>query len=91
MKNPMTDLSAPLTEEELSQLDDALLYRFDEDSEPLSGDEGIIDGTERDGRLTTGVSAPVMIMPSHGLPAGGGDYPPVVESDAEMKRGGARV
>ena len=86
MQNPMPDLSTPLSEEELSQLDDALLNRFDEDSEPLSGDEGILDVSELDGLLTAVVSSPVMIMPSNWFPAVWGDFPPVFETDAEVER-----
>ena len=80
------DLSSPLNEQELAELDDALLYRFDEDSGPLPGDEGIIDVSELDGLLTAVVSAPVMIMPSYWFPAVWGDYPPVFETDAEVER-----
>jgi uncharacterized protein len=86
MKKPTPDLSTPLNEEELAQLDDALLNRFEEESEPLPGDEGIIDVSELDGLLTAVVSAPVMIMPSHWVPAVWGDYPPVFETDAEVER-----
>jgi uncharacterized protein len=85
-KDPMPDLSSPLSEAELAELDDALLNRFDEDAEPVSGDEGIIDVSELDGLLTAVVSSPVMIMPSHWLPAVWGDYPPVFETDAEVER-----
>lgn len=86
MTNPSPDLSNALSEEELCELDDALLNRFDEDSEPLPGDEGIIDVSELDGLLTAVVSSPVMIMPSLWFPAVWGDYPPVFESDAEVER-----
>ena len=86
MNGSLPNLSTPLTEEELSQLDEALLCRFDEDSEPLPGDEGIIDVSELDGLLTAVVSAPVTIMPSYWVPAVWGDYPPVFESDAEVER-----
>jgi uncharacterized protein len=86
MKDPLPDLFSPLTEEELAQLDEALLYRFDEDSEPLPGDEGISDVTELDGLLTAVISSPVMIMPSHWFPVVWGDYPPVFETDAEVER-----
>ena len=86
MTHPMPDLSAPLSEEELSQLDDALLNRFDEDEEPLTGDEGILDVTELDGLLTAVVSSPVTIMPSQWFPAVWGDFPPVFETDDEVQR-----
>ncbi len=86
MKSLSPDLSTPLSEEELFELDEALLNRFDEDSEPLPGDEGIIDVTELDGLLTAVVSSPVMIMPSRWFPAVWGDYPPVFETTAEVER-----
>lgn len=81
MTNPTPDLSTPLSEEELAELDEALLCRFDEDAEPLPGDEGIIDVSELDGLLTAVVSAPVMIMPSHWFPAVWGDHPPTRYAD----------
>jgi uncharacterized protein len=86
MKHRIPDLSTPLSEAELAELDDALLSRFDEDTEPVSGDEGIIDVSELDGLLTAVVSSPVLIMPSHWLPAVWGDYPPVFATDAEADR-----
>jgi len=86
MKDPMPDLSTPLSEAELAELDEALLNRFDEDMEPVSGDEGITDVSELDGLLTAVVSSPVMIMPSHWFPVVWGDYPPVFETDAEVER-----
>jgi len=86
MTNPSPNLSAPLSEAELSALDDALLDRFDEDSEPLPGDEGIINVSELDGLLTAVVSSPVMIMPSTWIPAVWGDYPPMFESETEVQR-----
>ena len=86
MTNPSTDLSTPLDEDELAELDDALLDRFDENTEPLPGDEGILEVSGLDGLLTAVVSAPVMIMPSHWIPAVWGDYPPVFETDAEVQR-----
>jgi uncharacterized protein len=87
MNEPTSDLSFPLTEEELSQLDDALLDRFDEYPEPLPGDdEGILDVAELDGLLTAVVSSPVMIMPSIWYPVVWGDYPPVFETDADVNR-----
>lgn len=57
-------LFEPLTEDELRELDAALLDRFGEDSELLPGDEGVIDVTELDGLLTAVINSPVMIMPS---------------------------
>jgi uncharacterized protein len=49
-------------------------------------DEGIIDVTELDGLLTAVVSSPVMILPSQWYPAVWGDYPPEIETEAEMAR-----
>ena len=80
------DLTTPLSEKEMADLDHALLYRFDENAEPLQGDEGIIDITELDGLLTSVVSSPVMIMPSRWYPEVWGDYPPVFETEAEVER-----
>ena len=82
----MPDLSKPLTDDELEQLDEVLLNRFDDDAEADVGDEGILDVTELDGFLTAIVSVPVMIMPSHWLPVVWGDYPPVFESDREFEQ-----
>jgi uncharacterized protein len=86
MTKPVPDLSMPLDEGELAELDDALLYRFDEESVDPSGDEGIIGLSELDGLLTAVVSSPVMITPSHWIPAVWGDYPPVFETDAEVEQ-----
>jgi uncharacterized protein len=82
----MPDLTAPLNDEELERLDDALLNRFDEDDDAIDGDEGILDVTELDGFLTAVISLPVMIMPSHWWPVIWGDYPPDFESEKEFEQ-----
>jgi uncharacterized protein len=82
----MTDLSSPLTPEELDELDQALLDRFDEGDENPPGDEGVYDVSGLDGFLTAVLCSPVLIMPSRWLPAVWGDYPPLIESEKEFER-----
>jgi uncharacterized protein len=82
----MSDLTNPLTEDELARLGEVLLHRFDDDDEADSGDEGIIDVSELDGFLTAMVSVPNTILPSQWFPAVWGDYPPVLESDLELEQ-----
>jgi len=86
MRTPSPELSKPLSEAELDELNDVLLDRFDEDSEPVDGNEGIIDVSELDGLLTAVVSSPVTILPSQWYPALWGDFPPVFETEAEVER-----
>jgi yecA family protein len=86
MRTPSPDLSIPLSEAELDELTEILLARFDEDSEPVDGDEGVLDVSELDGLLTAVVSSPVTILPSQWLPVLWGDFPPVFETEAEVER-----
>lgn len=83
------DISDPLDEEELAQLDDFLLERTDvETSDRIAaagGDEGIIDMSELDGFLTAIVSGPNSIMPSRWLPAVWGEKPPKWKSPDEFE------
>jgi uncharacterized protein len=82
----MTDLSTPLSDEELAKLDAALLDRFDEDSDVVTGDEGILDVSELDGFLTAIVSGPVTVLPSQWWPEIWGDCPPVFETAGEVEQ-----
>jgi len=82
----MDDLSKPLSPQELDELDQALLDRFDEDLVEPQGDERIFDVSSLDGFLTAVLSSPVMIMPSRWLPAVWGDYPPDVEGAKAFDR-----
>ena len=74
----MSDLLDPLTELELSSLDDFLLHRID--------DEGVLDVSELDGLLTAVVSGPDLVPPSVWLPLVWGDEEPVWESVDEFQR-----
>jgi uncharacterized protein len=72
----MTDLSHPLSDEELERLQRILLERVDEDAVTDGTDEGVLDVSELDGLLTAVVSGPVTIVPSRWLPAVWGDFEP---------------
>jgi uncharacterized protein len=73
----MTDLSMPLSDEEIDRLDRFLLDRVDEDADTTGLDEGVLDVSELDGLFTAIVSGPVTVMPSQWLPAVWGDFEPV--------------
>ena len=60
----MTELYTNLTEAEIEQLSDFLLYRIDEDADTEGKDEGVLDISELDGMFTAIVSGPIMIPPS---------------------------
>ena len=72
----ITDLSDPLSDEELDRLQTILLDRVDEDAVTDGTDEGVLDVSELDGFLTAVVSGPVTIVPSRWLPAVWGDFEP---------------
>jgi uncharacterized protein len=71
-----TNLSDPLSDEELERLQTILLDRVDEEAVTDSKDEGVLDVSELDGFLTATVSGPVTIVPSRWLPAVWGDFEP---------------
>jgi uncharacterized protein len=81
----MTDLTQPLSDEELDRLDDFLLERIDEDAATDGRDEGVIGVSELDGFLTAVVSGPVTVMPSRWLPVLYGDFPPVWSQTEEAE------
>lgn len=72
----ITDLSDPLSDEELERLQTILLDRVDEDAVTDGKDEGVLDVSELDGLLTAVVSGPATIVPSRWLPAIWGDFEP---------------
>ncbi len=76
----LSDLSDPLSDEELERLQAILLDRVDEDAVTDGKDEGVLDVSELDGLLTAVVSGPVTILPSHWLPAVWGDFEPTWDS-----------
>jgi uncharacterized protein len=76
----ITDLSDPLSDEELERLQTVLLDRVDEDAATDGKDEGVLDVSELDGLLTAVVSGPVTIVPSRWLPAVWGDFEPTWHS-----------
>ena len=82
----MTDLTRPLSDEELDRLDDFLLERIDEDAATDGRDEGVIGVSELDGFLTAIVSGPVTVMPSRWLPVLYGDFPPVWNQTEEAEK-----
>jgi uncharacterized protein len=77
----MDDLSEPLTEQELSTLDDFLLDRVEGEEDAPDLDEGILNISELDGFLTAIVSGPRMVPPSEWLPLVWGDEEPVWDSE----------
>jgi len=83
------NLSTPLDDAELSQLDDFLLDRLDDETSDkiaaVGGDEGILDVSELDGFLTAIVSAPNTILPSKWLDAIWGAEAPAWESAEEFQ------
>lgn len=84
----MTDLLDPLTEQEISDLDDFLFHRVDdEDTEdPSDRDEGILNVSELDGFLTAIVSGPNLVPPSEWLPLVWGSEEPIWESTDKFQR-----
>lgn len=79
--------SAPLTDEELNELDEFLLNRVsDEHDDDPDFDCGIIDVSELDGFLTAIVSGPNVIPPSVWLPRIWGAEEPVWNSMEEFQR-----
>ena len=86
----MSNLFTPLSDEELDQLDDFLLDRFDEEfeyaeNEDEERDEGILNISTLDGFLTAIVSGPSITPPSQWLPKIWGDCEPVWESPKEFE------
>jgi len=81
----MTELSQPLSDAELDQLDGFLLDRVPEDADTDDLDEGITDVSELDGFLTAVVSGPVTIPPSQWLPAVWGDFEPTWDEVEEFQ------
>lgn len=82
----MQTLSEPLTEQELDELDQLLLYRISEDADTEGLDEGVICLSELDGFLTAVVSGPEMIPPSQWIPAVWGDFEPSWERVEDAQR-----
>jgi uncharacterized protein len=76
----ITELSDPLSDEEIERLQTILLDRVDEDAVTDGSDEGVLDVSELDGLLTAVVSGPVTILPSRWLPAVWGDFEPTWHS-----------
>lgn len=76
----MDNLQEPLTEQELSRLDDFLLDRFDDEEKATDSDEGILNVSELDGFLTAVVSGPDVVPPSEWLPLVWGEEEPVWKS-----------
>ncbi len=74
-----------LSEEEIDQLDQFLLNRFDEDADTEGKDDGILIFSELEGLLTAIVSGPVLIQPSQWLPAVWGDFEPKWDSEKEFE------
>ena len=73
----MQNLHAPLTDDELEQLDRFLLERIDDDTDTEDKDSGILNISELDGLFTAIVSSPVAVQPSQWLPVVWGDFEPV--------------
>ncbi|MCG6937743.1 MAG: UPF0149 family protein [Gammaproteobacteria bacterium] len=82
----MTKHQEYISDEDLDFLDNFLLYRIDEDAVKEGDDEGILCVSELDGLLTAVVSGPGLIPPSQWLPEVWGDFEPVWESEAELRK-----
>lgn len=85
----MHNLSLPLDDEELDELDNFLLDRgYDEPEEAFADavDEGTLNISELDGFFTAIVSGPVPVMPSRWLPALWGDVQPRWETEKAYER-----
>ena len=78
--------NTPLTDEELEFLDSFLLDRFDDETEVLGMDEGVLCVSELDGLLTAIVCGPTTVMPSRWLPAVWGEFPPVFDDLEDANR-----
>lgn len=82
-------LSEPLDDEELTQLDEFLLDRIDDETgdriAAAGEDEGILDLSELDGFLSALVSSPNVIPPSRWLPALWGVEEPAWESADQLQ------
>lgn len=72
----MSELSLPLTDEELNKLDAFLMERLSEEQENSGTNSGVLDICELDGFFTALVSGPDPVTPSQWLPAIWGDYEP---------------
>ena len=81
----MQNISHPLNDEEIDQLDQFLLDRIDDDADTEDKDEGVLDISELDGFFTALVSGPVMIPPSRWLPAVWGDFEPEWERATDFE------
>jgi uncharacterized protein len=80
------NLFEPLGDDELDWLDEFLLDRVDEEAWREGMDEGIVEISGLDGLFTAVVSGPVVIPPSHWLPAVWGDFEPVLADTADLER-----
>ncbi|HEY6642055.1 UPF0149 family protein [Povalibacter sp.] len=82
------NISNPLDEDEIEELDDFLLERMEvEASDAIAaagGDEGILGISELDGFLTAIVSGPNALQPKTWLPAIWGDEEPAWESPEQF-------
>ena len=81
----MSPNQAYISDTELSELEDFLLDRFDDDENP-NKDEGIIDLCELDGFFAAIVSSPEMITPSVWLASLWGDFEPNWRSEKEAEK-----
>ncbi len=81
----MNDLFIPLSEHEIEQLDQFMLYRISEDADTELLDEGVLDISELDGFFTALVSGPVMMSPSQWLPELWGNFEPAWNNEKEIE------
>jgi uncharacterized protein len=82
----MTNLFAPLNDEEFEYLDDFLLERIEDDADTHGKDEGVLGISELDGLFTAIVSGPMMIPPSLWISAVWGDFELEWESGEEFEK-----
>lgn len=86
MTKIMTDLTEPLSEEEIEWLDAFLLDRFDEEADYRDMDEGILCISDLDGLLTAVVSGPVMVPPSVWISAIWGGVEPQWHGEEQIQQ-----
>ena len=81
----MTDLTQPLTDQELDRLEKLLLERVAENAVTEDSDEGVLGTSELDGFFTAVVGAPEVVVPSQWLPAVWGDFEPTWRTPDELE------
>ena len=82
----MNEKQEYISDKEISELEDFLLERFDDEEDHPDKDEGILDLSELDGYFAAIVSSPQLIPPSVWLPAMWGDFEPNWRNKKEAEK-----